>query len=57
MDCGARLLALTIFPELLYALFLDIVYAKGVADLSVGREARWQHVANPPAGRMTVSER
>ncbi|MEX0426922.1 glycosyltransferase family 2 protein [Nocardioides sp. DS6] len=40
----ARLIALLIIPELTYALFLDAVYIKGVADISLGHEARWQHV-------------
>ncbi|AJR18512.1 glycosyltransferase family 2 protein [Pimelobacter simplex] len=40
----ARLLAATLFPELFYALFLDIVYLKGIIDMSLGRTATWKHV-------------
>ncbi len=40
----ARLLALTLFPELVYASFLNVVYVKGVVDISLGRTATWNHV-------------
>lgn len=46
----ARLLAATLFPELAYALFLDIVYLKGIIDMSVGRQAAWKHVVQTPTG-------
>lgn len=41
-----RLLALTLVPELLYDLFLDVVYVKGVIDISLGRQATWTHVTH-----------
>ncbi len=44
---AARLLALTLFPELLYAAFLNIVFVKGVLDISLGRQAAWKHVVRP----------
>ncbi|GAA4823072.1 glycosyltransferase family 2 protein [Nocardioides caeni] len=44
----ARILAATLFPELFYALFLDIVYLKGIVDLSLGRQATWKHVPQTP---------
>ncbi|QSR27002.1 hydrolase [Nocardioides aromaticivorans] len=44
----ARLLAATLFPELIYALYLDIVYLKGIVDMSVGRTATWKHVVQSP---------
>lgn len=47
----ARLLAATLFPELFYALFLDIVYLKGIVDMSLGRTATWQHVAQTPTAQ------
>lgn len=37
----ARLLAICLFPELFYAMFLDVVYVKGVIDISRGRQATW----------------
>ncbi|HWJ10741.1 MAG TPA: glycosyltransferase family 2 protein [Nocardioides sp.] len=44
----ARLLAATLFPELFYALYLDIVYLKGIIDMSVGRTPTWKHVVQSP---------
>lgn len=40
----ARFLALSLFPELLYDLFLDVVYIKGILDITLRRKARWGHV-------------
>ncbi|MCW2830846.1 MAG: hydrolase [Aeromicrobium sp.] len=37
----ARLLSLTLFPELFFAMFLNAVYVKGVLDISFARQARW----------------
>lgn len=41
----ARLVAVTLFPELFYAMFLNVVFVKGVLDISLGRQAAWKHVA------------
>ncbi len=41
----ARLLSLALFPELVYAMFLDVVYVKGVLDISFARQASWGHEA------------
>ena len=49
----ARLLGAALLPELVFATFLDVVYVKGVLDISFGRTARWTHVvrtAAPGAG-------
>lgn len=46
----ARLLGLTLFPELLYAMFLNAVYVKGVWDISLARQAQWSHVVPSGAG-------
>jgi cellulose synthase/poly-beta-1,6-N-acetylglucosamine synthase-like glycosyltransferase len=43
----ARLLALSFLPELAYDLFLDIIYVKGIIDITRGRKASWGTV--PPA--------
>ncbi|KRA32436.1 MULTISPECIES: glycosyltransferase [unclassified Nocardioides] len=51
----ARLLAATLFPELFYALFLDIVYLKGIVDMSVGRTATWQEVVQTPTRRKVAA--
>lgn len=40
----ARLLALTVFPELAYSLFLNIVFLKGILDISLGRQGAWKHL-------------
>jgi len=40
----ARLLALTLFPELFFDMFLNVVYIKGIIDISLGRTANWKHV-------------
>ncbi len=54
-DWRARLLALTLFPELGYAMFLNVVYCKGVLDMALGREAAWKHVVRSADG-VTVQE-
>src|SRR4051794_4155870 len=54
----ARLLSAALFPELFYAMFLNIVYVKGVLDISLGSQARWKHVVQPAGGgpKVQVSE-
>lgn len=39
----ARWLALLLFPELVFAVFLNAVYVKGVLDISCARQASWGH--------------
>lgn len=46
----ARLLGLSLFPELCYAMFLNVVYVKGVWDLSLARQAAWKHVVQTDHG-------
>lgn len=43
---SARLLAVTIFPELLYDSFLNLAFLKGVFEISAGRRATWKHVVH-----------
>ncbi len=45
----ARLVAATLFPEMGFALFLNIIYVKGILDLSLGRKADWKYVPQPGA--------
>ena len=52
----ARLLAVTLFPELFYAMFLNVVFVKGVGDILMRREARWRHVVTNADGRTTVAD-
>ncbi len=42
----ARLLAVLLVPELLYDMFLDVVYVKGIIDITFARSATWGHVAH-----------
>jgi len=44
----ARLLALTLFPELVFAAFLNVVFVKGILDISLGRPPGWKHVTRTP---------
>jgi len=46
----ARLLGLSLFPELGYAKFLNVVYLKGIVDLSLDRQATWKHVVQTGPG-------
>ncbi|WP_129338240.1 glycosyltransferase family 2 protein [Cellulomonas endophytica] len=46
----ARLLALSLFPELFFDAFLDVVFVKGVVDISLGRQADWKHVVHGAGG-------
>lgn len=41
----ARLLALTIFPELFYDSYLDLIFLKGVLDIAFKRQAQWGNEA------------
>ena len=50
----ARILAVTLFPELVYASFLNLVYVRGVLDIALKREARWQHVHRADDGSVSV---
>jgi cellulose synthase/poly-beta-1,6-N-acetylglucosamine synthase-like glycosyltransferase len=40
----ARLLAVLLFPELIYDMYLDVVYIKGIVDITFARNATWGHV-------------
>lgn len=46
----ARLLAATLLPELCFDAYLDLVYVKGVLDISLGRQATWKHVVHTAEG-------
>ena len=46
----ARLLALSLFPELFYAMFLNVIYIKGIWDLSLAKQATWKHVVQTETG-------
>jgi cellulose synthase/poly-beta-1,6-N-acetylglucosamine synthase-like glycosyltransferase len=40
----ARILAAVVLPELCYDLFIDVVFVKGVIDMTFAREATWSHL-------------
>ena len=42
----ARLLAVTLF----YAMFLNVVYLKGIWEISTAKQAAWKHVVASEAG-------
>ncbi len=42
----ARLLALVLLPELLFDMFLNVVYVKGIIDITLGKQAAWNHVTH-----------
>jgi biofilm PGA synthesis N-glycosyltransferase PgaC len=45
----ARALAALLFPELVYDVFLNVVYVKGVVDITFARRAKWGHVPHDQA--------
>lgn len=46
----ARLLALTLFPELLYDLFLQVVFYRSLLDITLDRASTWGHVQHETTG-------
>ncbi|WP_309068769.1 glycosyltransferase [Microbacterium sp.] len=44
----ARLLAALVLPELVFDLFLDVVFVKGIIDMVFRREATWSHLGERP---------
>ncbi|MGG5257263.1 glycosyltransferase family 2 protein [Phycicoccus avicenniae] len=52
----ARLVALTLFPELVYATFLNVVFLRGVFDILTGKQAQWSHVTRTADGKVVVRE-
>jgi cellulose synthase/poly-beta-1,6-N-acetylglucosamine synthase-like glycosyltransferase len=55
----ARLLAVLLVPELLYDMYLDVIYLKGIADITFAANAAWGHVehAPPPSTGSDTGER
>ena len=48
----ARLLAVLLFPELAYDMFLDAVFVKGLSTSPSAATARWGHVSHSAARRL-----
>ncbi|MCW4384215.1 glycosyltransferase family 2 protein [Salinibacterium sp. SYSU T00001] len=40
----ARALAVAFVPELLFDMLLNVIYVKGIIDITLGRQAAWSHV-------------
>jgi cellulose synthase/poly-beta-1,6-N-acetylglucosamine synthase-like glycosyltransferase len=51
----ARLLAATIFPELMFALFLNASFVKGTVDIYLRRQAGWKHLTRPTGPEAVVA--
>ena len=46
----ARLLALALFPELAYDVYLQIVFLKCLFDITFARRTTWGHVQHDTVG-------
>jgi hypothetical protein len=44
----ARLLALALLPELCFDMFLNLVFVKGIVDITLGQQAEWKHITRAP---------
>ncbi|MDJ0377569.1 glycosyltransferase family 2 protein [Cryobacterium sp. PH31-L1] len=51
---AARALAVTVIPELLFDIYLNAVYVKGIIDITLGRQGSWGHVKQPITERPVV---
>jgi cellulose synthase/poly-beta-1,6-N-acetylglucosamine synthase-like glycosyltransferase len=52
----ARLLAALLIPELLYDMYLDVVYLKGIFDITFARSAQWGHVDHASPATPTTTD-
>jgi cellulose synthase/poly-beta-1,6-N-acetylglucosamine synthase-like glycosyltransferase len=43
---AARIIAVLVIPELIYATFLNVVFCKGVLDILTSKKAEWTHMAS-----------
>ena len=52
----ARLLAALLLPELLFDVYLNTIYVKGIIDLTLGRQPAWTHLPNvaPSKGELAA---
>jgi hypothetical protein len=50
----ARILAVLVFPELLFAAFLNLVWLKSVIDITIGRNAEWKHIEHKLDGAVSA---
>ena len=54
-DWRAKLVAVMLIPELIYASFLNVVFLKGVVDILLARQASWTHVVVDEDGSTRVA--
>ncbi|MFS4488183.1 glycosyltransferase family 2 protein [Dietzia kunjamensis] len=54
-DLRAKLVSVALVPELLYAMFLNVVFLRGVADILLARQANWGHVVRDADGATRVA--
>lgn len=54
-DWRAKLVAITLIPELVYASYLNVVFLKGVFDILLARQASWSHVVVDADGTTRVA--
>ena len=52
----ARLVAVLIFPELVYDCFLNLAFLRGVFEIAFGRRATWKHVDHGGASAGATKE-
>ncbi len=50
----ARIVAMLVFPELVYDCFLNLAFLKGVFEIAFGRRATWKHVEHAGAKEVTA---
>ncbi|MGW8482389.1 glycosyltransferase [Microbacterium sp. NPDC055903] len=50
----ARLVAVLVFPELVYDCFLNLAFLRGVFEIAFGRRATWKHVEHGTAKGATA---
>lgn len=48
----ARFLAVLLVPELVYDMYLDVIYVKGIFDITFARNASWGHVTHGQASEI-----
>ena len=53
---AARVLAVTVLPELLFDMYLNAVYVKGIIDITRGEQGSWGHVQQRSTVRSVETE-
>ena len=54
-DLRAKVVAVTLVSELVYATFLNVVFLKGVVDILLARQASWGHMVRDAVGTTRVA--